>query len=356
MSPHAPEAVADILMDIPDTDNPFIVHDFLEAAIAMPTAIAAKLTARIGKLIKTPFFNQGQLAGKLATHLARGGEHTAALTVLRAALEVIPDPRPIPEELKQFDPEYKYEARARIRDYEYELILQRHTIELTHLLGLPFLSLLCGLLGRALKLEMRSAPASGRIEDYSYIWRPSIRTGERSDSVKNVLASAVLSSADCLCTESPNLLDNIGEVLTAKRFKLFERIEFEVITRHHEVAASVIARKLTDRKLFDDVGVRAEYYALAEKAYSSLKESEQGQILQWIDDGLDRKLLQERGGLSTEQAEERIEYWRLERLAPIREHLPALWRNRYAALEQRFGTPPLSAHPVVRGGVSPCPR
>lgn len=350
MAAHAPEAVADILMNLPDTDNPFIVRDFLEAAVAMPAAIAAKLAGKIAKLIKTPFLIRAELAGELATHLARGGESAATLTLLRAVLEIIPDPRPIPEELKKFDPEYKYEARTRIRDYEYESILQRHTIELTHLLGLSFLGLLCDLLHRALKLEMRRAPTAGRIEDYSYIWRPNIKTGERTTSIKNPLASAVLSSADRLCTESPNLFQKISEILGAKRFKLLERIEMEVITRHLEADSSAAARKLTDRELFDDVGVRPEYHALLEKGYVFLKESEQDQILQWIEEGLDRKLLQERGGLSPEQAEEQIEHWRLERLAPIREHLPASWRTRYEALEEKFGTPRHPANPVVRGG------
>ena len=251
-----PEAVAEILLRVPDSDNPFIVRDFLEAAIAMPAPIAAKLSTRISKLIKTPFLIQATLAGEFATHLARAGEHTAAITILRAALEVIPDPRPIPEELKRFDPDYKYEARARIGAFEYGLILQRHTIELTHLLGLALFSLLCDLLNRALKLEIRRAPDAGRIEDYSYIWRPNIAAGGHGDSIKNLLASAVLSSADSLCTESPNILARIGEILSANRFKLFERIEIEIITRHLEVDATAVARKLTDRELFDDVGPR----------------------------------------------------------------------------------------------------
>jgi hypothetical protein len=350
MAAHDPEAVADILMAVPKTENPLIVRDILEAATAMPTRIAAKLAAKIGEMIKTPFLIRGELAGEVATHLASGSEHTAALTVLQAALEVIPDPRPVPEGLKRLDPEYMYEAHARIPYYEYELILQRHTTELTHFLGLPFFSLLCDLLNRALKLEMRTAPKSGRIEDYSYIWRPQITTGGGSDSVKNLLASAILLSAKGLCTDSPELLPKVNEILTAKRFKLFERIELEVITRHLDVDASAVGSKLTDRELFDDVGVRPEYYTLAEKGYGLLKESDQTEILKWIDEGLDRKLLQERAGLSAEQAEEQIEYWRLERLAPIRKHLPVPWRQRYEALEQKFGTPRPPVHPVIHGG------
>lgn len=352
MAAHATQAqvVAEILMEVPDIDNPFIVRDFLEAGIAMPATVASKLAAKISKLIKTPFLIRGDLAGEFATHLARGGEHVAALTVLQAALEVIPDPRPIPEELKRFDPDYKYEARSRIRTFEYQLILQRHTAELSQLLGISFFTFLCDLLHRALDLEFRPSPDSGRIEDYSYIWRPHLSSSARSDSVKDLLPSAVLSSADHLVADSPALLGKINEMLTARRYKLFERVGIEVITRHLEIDSAAVARKLVDRELFDDVGVRAEYYALAEKGYALLKESEQRQILKWIDEGLDCKLLQERFGLSLEEAERQIDYWRLERLQPIREHLSDPWRERYETLEKKFGVPRHPAHAVVTGG------
>jgi hypothetical protein len=344
-----PETVAEILLSVPHSDNPFIVRDFLEAAIAMPVPIAAKLSTTISKLVKTPFLIQATLAGEFATHLARGGEHTAAITVLGAALEVIPDPRPVPEPLKKFDPDYKYEARARLMAYEYGLILQRHTTELTRLLGLPFLSLLCDLLDRALKLEIRRTPNTGRIEDYSYIWRRNLAVGERGDSIKNLLASAVLSSADILCIDSPNFLARIGEILSAKRFKIFERIQIEIITRHLDVDKTTVAPKLTDRELFDDPGV-PEYNTLAEKGFNLLNDSEQEKILQWVNEGLDRALLQERAGLSAEQADAQIEYWRFLRLAPIRDYLPNPWRIRFEALEHKFGSPSRPAHAVVSGG------
>jgi hypothetical protein len=349
MAAHEPQTVAAILLDIPDTDNPFIVRNFLEAAMNMPPETAGRLATKIANLIKSPFLVRGDLAGALAVHLARGGEHAAALTVLRSVLEVIPDPRPIPQELKSFAPDYKYEARARIRDYEYELLLQRHALELTDSLGIPFVQLLSDLLDKALKLELRSKPDTGNIEDYSYIWRPHITTGERSDSIKNLLGTAVLSSAHRLCVSAAHCAD-VRIVLGAKRFKLFRRIELELLARHADLDPTAAANKLLDQALFDDVGVRPEYYALAQRSFGSLELPQQNEILGWIEKGLDAKLLQERAGLSADDAQNRIDYWRLERLAPLVDHLPAKWRERYAALESKFGPPRHPAHPVVRGG------
>ena len=105
MATHAPELVADILMTtVPETDNPFVIGCFLDAAIAMPGAVAAKLAPTICRLLKAPFLIQAHSIGELAVHLARAHECEAALLILKPALEVIPDPRPVSEEIRNFDP------------------------------------------------------------------------------------------------------------------------------------------------------------------------------------------------------------------------------------------------------------
>jgi hypothetical protein len=230
------------------------------------------------------------------------------------------------------------------------LILHLHGVELSELVGMPFLNLLCDLLYKALKLETPCIPESGRIEDYSYIWRPNLAQEERGDSIKDLLASAVLSAADRLCAQSPELFEHIAQILRAKRFKLFERIEIELVARHAELGPDAVKGRLLDKDLFNDIGVRTEYYALAEKRYSALDEPDQARILRWIEQGPDTTALRERSGLSAEQIEQQVEYWRLERLAPIREYLPTQWRRRYGSLEQKFGAPRHAAQAVVTRG------
>src|SRR5437868_13291060 len=100
----------------------------------MPGEIAARIASKVGALIRTPFLIGAEMAGQLAVNLARAGKREQALAVLKAALEIVPDPRPVAEELKSFDPDYRHEVRTRIRAYEYELILQRNTHELGTLL------------------------------------------------------------------------------------------------------------------------------------------------------------------------------------------------------------------------------
>src|SRR5260221_4752436 len=172
MAAKEPALVADVMVTIPDSDNPYIVQSFITAALAMPPDSAKRLVPQIVKMVKSPYIMQGHTVGDLAVHLAAGGESKSALDLLRTALEVVPDPRPVSEEMRAIDPEYRHEARTRMGSFECQWILQRNGPELLKLIGAPFVSLLCDLLERALSFEQKPTDGKETIEDYSYIWRP----------------------------------------------------------------------------------------------------------------------------------------------------------------------------------------
>jgi hypothetical protein len=352
MASLAPNEVCEVLLRMPDTRNPFIIRDFLEAALAMPPEIAEKLATKIARLMQSSFLIRADKAGNLAVQLARSGKRQAALTVLQSALEVMPDARPISEELKSFDPDYRHEARTTIRDYEYGLILQRNTSDLTNYLGLEFLNLLCAVLDKALRIESRSvADERGRIEDYSYIWQPNLSSGSGGiESPKRLLVSTILISAEQISSNGSQAFSDVLSSLSKLRYKIFERIDLELLSRHPHESVAAAAEKLTDRTLFDDLGVRPEYYELSEKAFGLLSQARREQILKWIDEGLNRKNLEERG-FSVEEAEDAIERWRLERLSSIRQYLPPDWQKRFEGLSKEFGAPTHPKYPVQRSGV-----
>jgi hypothetical protein len=349
MAAQEPLLVSEIMADIPDSDNPYIVNSFLDAALSMPPEIAERLTPQIAKMMRSPYVMRGHLAGDLAVHLARGGKCKSALALLESALEVIPDPRPVSEELKAVNPEYRHEARTRMAIYECQWIIQRNGPELVKLIGAPFLGLLCNLLERALSLEERRKQNTEIIEDYSYIWRSSLSSGETTDSPKRFLVPVILQNADEFSAQGIGQFRTVRKILAAKRFKVFERIELELIKRHLDIAQSAVAEKLTDKAKFEDIGLRYEYDDLSEKAFGLLSAPEQDQIFQWIDNGLYRDRLIERG-CSQEEADDLINNWRLERLTPIKQFLPVPWQERYDTLKNKFGEPHRSDRRRSRGG------
>lgn len=350
MAPLAPDVVSSIILSVPETDNPFVVRDFLKAALSMPGEIAARIAEKLGALIRTPFLVGAEMVGQLAVNLARAGKREQAFTVLRAALEIVPDPRPIADELKSFDRDYRHEARTRIRPYEYELILQRNMHELATLLGVELVRMLAKLLVRSLELEyVRDKGSAGKVEDYSYIWFSNLSSGDHRESPKRLLISAVLAASDCVSGQGATEFVQVRAILSAQKFKVFERIELEVISRHLDIGREAALAKLTDKHLFDDLGVRPEYYSLSGKAFGLLDPDQKAEILQWIDQGLDRQKLVD-NGLSAEAADAQIEHWQLERLAAIAEHLSPEWKQRYQALEEKFGKPSHPQYPVYSGG------
>lgn len=350
MAPLAPDVVSSIILSVPETENPFIVRDFLKAALSMPGEVAATISDKLGALIRTPFLIGSEMAGDLAVNLARVGKREQAFTVLKAALEIVPDPRPVAEELKSFDRDYRHEARSRIRPYEYEQILQRKTHDLATLLGAEFVRMLAKLLVRALELEhVRDKGFTGKKEDYSYIWLPNLSSVDHRESPKRILISSVLVASDYVSSQGAEQFVQIRAILGAQKFKVFERLDLEIISRHLDIGKEAAVAKLTDKHLFNDLGVRPEYYSLSAKAFGLLDLAQKATILQWIDEGLDRQRLLA-NGLSAETAEAQIEHWQLERLAPIAEHLPPEWKQRYQTLEEKFGKPPHPQYPAYSGG------
>ena len=144
-------------------------------------------------------------------------------------------------------------------------------------------------------------------------------------------------------------LYRILEQFSVRRYKIFKRIEMALTSNHLDKARVAIEETLTDKRLFNDLGVRPEYYSMSEKAFGLLTPSSQKRILRWIQAGLDRRKLAERG-ISSEEVERINDYWRLERLTPLREHLPPKWLKVYETLEKRFGPPPHPQYPVYSGG------
>jgi hypothetical protein len=349
MAAIAPTEVCEVLLNMPETHNPFVIRDFIEAALVMPTDTADRLSSKISKLISTRLLFAADKAGNLAVNLSRGGKSDGALSVLRSVLKVVPDPRPISDEMKRLH--FTHDARSAIRDYEYSLILEQNTLDLSEHLGIGFLSLLCDLLEEAFRIESRNTDSGDvRIEDYSYIWQTNLANSDHGlESPKRLLASAVLKSAEKISSKGMPSLSQVLDSLKKRRYKIFERVALQVVANKPADNIDAVRTKLLDKSLFDDIGVRPEYYELCEKGFGLLSQPEQEQILTWIDKGLDREGLHKRG-FSEDQADSLVDGWRLERLTPLQTHLPPEWQERYATLMEKLGNPKHAKYPVHRSG------
>ena len=345
MATYKPEVVLESIMPLVTTENISIHEDLVDAALAMPTDLAAKWANEELKYIqKQPRFYLllPEKLGMLMAHLAKGGQIKIAMKLAKVLLEVLPDPRRLrelsPGNTLQLPPEpiTKFEA------WSYEQILKKNMPDLVKANGIKAFEFLCDLLERAVRLS-RGRDEDNGPEDYSYIWRSSIGEPKRSriDEISNILVSAICDASQLLVTEKLVTLTDLIVILEKRPWKVFRRIALYLLTLFPEHATALIGDRLVNRSLFDDFGMREEYRSLLGKCFGMLNPAQKEIIFNWIKNGPN---LEEGVDISGErpidrEAKKYFERWQLNCLSWFKDQLSGGWKDRYAELVKEYGEP-----------------
>jgi hypothetical protein len=341
-----PDLVAEIMGAFPETGNPFVMQDILNAARDMPPTAAAKLAESLARSARGNGHIGMDSAGEVAVNLAEAGETKAALTVLRSVLDVVPDPRPVTT--SPSGRVYRHDARTAIRSFDYARILRQSGERLAHSLGADYISLLSKKLVFALAQEYPQYKKLPRpVEDYSYIWRAHLDGWDMHEEAKHLLILGVLQAAESLVADGR--WHEAQQILEKQPFAVFERIQLFLLAKYPELDIELAAKKLGDATLFHDFGLRQEYNQLARAVFPKLSVQRQDAVLALIDAGLKRERMAERG-LSDSEIDQTIRQWTLERYEPIRQSLSRDRQAQVEALEREFGAARRHENPVVRGG------
>lgn len=357
MAQHKPELVAKIIQEMDDTDNAAVISDLVDALLAMPPEISARLVDKAERWAECLYLLVPDMLAQLLAHWAKGGRSKEALRVARVLLDILPDEgrgKPGPDETYRLPPE----PRARFDTWEYEQILKKHYPALVREAGLPAVELLCELLDKAIGLS-RSRDEDQGPEDYSYVRRPAIEDSSQNlgDTVEGALVSSIRDATELLVRSGRAIVEEVMNALEQRRWKVFRRVALHVLRVFPDHADALAAERLTDRALFDDVGLQHEYVLLLRDRFPRLLQTAQSTILRWIENGPDvdrwKKWRESQtGGEPTEEEITRYrEIWQRDRLAWIGpENLPEAWRERYQALVQRYGEPEHPEFPVYSEG------
>ena len=356
-----PTTVAEILVQIPPTDNIRVHDDLADAALAMPANISAKVVAGAVKWVKSPYqMLLPQKLGALVSHLTRGGETGPALDIGKALLEVRADSRATQKDIEA-NPLLFPEAQPYFDLWNYQHVVQKNIPDLVEVAGEPALTLLCDVLESAVKLSRRGDEV-GEPEDHSYIWRPSLDRGQSEDrEARNVLVSAVRDAAERICKHDPSAVKNVVATLEGRSWNVFHRLGLHVLRLFPDAAPSLVSERLGDPGRFDQPAFRREYNLLAKERFGQLDTELRGRILEWIERGLDtdfvRTRLTEFAGrpVTVDEALTYVKQWQRDRLAPIAANLPEEWKKRYEQLvvELGPGRDPGRIRSVVGGTIAP---
>ena len=354
------DAVMEVILACPDTDNPRIHDDFVDAALQMSPGKGALVIPRIEAWLQKPYKLLLPIkAGKLLARLAEAGladeagalaEHLLRLertdTVTAVGAEITSGPR----------------FRARFDDWDYKTILEEDAPAFVRSIGIRALDALCIALHEGLGAEGEGF--GGPPHDASYVWRPSIAEHEQNidGEPKDFLVTAIREGADLLIAGELASVTEVVALLERQEWEVFDRLAMHAATVHAEREPGEAVRLLLRRDLFDSFEVSNEYSALIRAAVRLADDPTRATWLSWIVDGPDTKgfveTVKSRGDPEPTPGElaERADAWRWHRLAfaPV-DALDDQSRRLWEDLERRFDEPnplPFSMYTPV-GSVSP---
>ena len=343
MAPLASEKVHEIMMGIPSTDNDRIHVDLAEAACQLPPALAADWTRREADWITSRShlgLNLPDALGKLVVHLAGGGQDPAALELAKALFAVLPDQRKVPE-----DGDHKMfwgpEPHPRLDVWTYRRQVELCFPSLTEAVGLAALALACDLLAEAIRLS-RPPGQEDSDGDLSYVWHQGIESGASHD-FKGMLVCAVRDTAE-------RLIDSKGkgvlEAIEDRKYKVFTRIGLHLRRKQPAVDPEGTARLLSDPAVLKDVNLQHERYHLLKEQFAELPQEAQQAYLKWVEEGpdvqswLDWRAREFSARPSAKDGDRYARHWGYERLLPVQNSLPDVWKSKLEVLKAEFPSEP----------------
>jgi hypothetical protein len=274
-----PAEVMNVILSIPETENPRIHDDFLTAALNMPPEVSAKVASSAAKWLENPyqllFYDK---ISNLIVHLKKGGFTKEALKLAEATYSM----RNLEDKKhKEADGLSYKKAKPLLRgdwDFGESLKIVAPAFEGESLLD--FINILCWKLVDVLQIEERAQ--TEKFIDYSHIWRGSIEDSNQNNDfgVKDTLIDSVRDLSERLIDQSPGLSTKLIELLRSFKFPLFSRIALHLARIIGD--RSLTTGLLLDSKLFDAMDTWHEYSLLLESAFPTLDSDDQKKLLEKI--------------------------------------------------------------------------
>lgn len=346
MASHVPDDVAQVLVPLKSTEDPYVQRVILRAATHMPSGLALEFVPTITRLIDGPLVrlidprDWVTIVATLAADDATAKEAIALANALYRPKARPPEDRPYPRQ----------RAVVGLEGYGYRRSMPALREALAPL-GLKTLTQL------KIWLEEYQVHSGNYFEnrkrDVSTMWRPSIRPDDQNQGYNEVGEALV----DAVRDEATSLLKrdvSLGDVLTTlKRSEhpLIQRIALHVLSEAGSETGEGPAQgrvHLFDRRYLDE-DFRNEYAHLARAVLPTLNDEEKEQWLaliasgpfqdlDWIEERAERFL---REGETVEEVVQRYrEVWRRDVLASIgADQLPEPGADLLAQLVEKWGSP-----------------
>ena len=347
MAPKAPDEVADLFLNlftdlyedkdklqnkdmVKDTDNPLVIGDMVNAALAMPAEVAAQLAPIISKKAREEklwfYFKD---ASDLCVRLAKSGKKNQALKLAEAL----------------FTPRFE-EGQQKPRnwdEYWYENGLAEIVPPLAKCAPLKFTRTLCHWLKKSVDAKLQI----NKYSESSYLWRPAVEEHEKNGAydLSGIMVGFVRHGFEVALQSEVMSLDEALRVIERFPLSIFKRIRIHLITLFGDQNAGLARQAILNHEFFINHEYEYEYAMLVDQRLDLLLPNERAVWFGWIDVGPDMSHLEDSGNdaWGLEVTDEERQKWlldfQLEKLHWARNHLHGGRREFYDELLSQFGEP-----------------
>lgn len=330
MAAKKPKLVLSVLQKLTDTQNPRIHEDIIDGAVTMPAELAARLVpAALMWLDSAHLLLLPQKLERLVLHLAHGGQPDAALDLAEALLTPAPVEPLTDEGLPQV---FTRELRPRYDPWQYEQIAHSILPAITAVDAAGTIEMLCDLIQRAVE-SLR--PDATPPHDLSTWWRSAIEPNSQNHDVSqllDVLVDVLRDAVVELVASDPGTLEDVVRLLEDRPWRIFHRVALNLLRGEMDTGWEQVRQRVLDSGLGDDTDLYHEYWLLVRTAFPRYNHSDQQRIIDAIEAGP--------AHVPEDNAEQYANYWRLRRLAVLKDVLGEQWRDRYDSLIAEIGLEP----------------
>lgn len=364
MAPVAPDCVAEVIRQIPDTDNINVHRDLARAVIHLPVNAMERWVGKEARWILAQRQIQlplGRALGAVVERLAGLGRMRAAIELARPLLAIrrvvdsdhpgfvgaFPQPGGSgvetsgSEHADEEDPEVSEQAASVVaglssriggvmRRYEYRQFVERHLPGLVSRGGISVFEMLCDLLEDAIESDKLARYDGG-------LGRPAIEPHGQNyrDDVSDALIDAIRDTSEKL-VEDGMPLEAVVESLSTRESPMFRRLILHLAAEKHNRNPELAAELVVCEEHFLDERLLHEYSRLLSLVYPVLDPDRSDRVMEWISAGPPLHDFFDRD--DEERRKSKI-YWQRRRLAWIHPHLDERWKEEYAEIVDEIGEP-----------------
>ena len=346
VSEAASDEVIELVLQLPEVDNPRVYNDILDIALRLPGEQSAKLKPKVLEYAGMDYQFLTYRYAELLAHWTAEQQLTAALNLAKALVQFAPDPdSESKQERRKENPKdwtTLLAPRPRFNQRDYQEILEKGVRPLAERDPYQAARLLVGATANMIRLQTHQEDLEkGKEEDGSEVWCR--RLDEQEDGYhdpKETLVHTLTFACEQVFEKSPESIASLDDVLRKQRWKISTRLRHHLYASHpNEQTKPWIREALLAHEDYDRWEYHYEFQQMIRCANEHfgaalLTQEERRQIFEAIQSGPSKTNFQDRMGEQFTEAlfEQRQRHFHRMQLKPF---APVLF-GEYAAYFQRL--------------------